>query len=134
MTENAAALDGVFLAPEMCNTGDSMTKSLRGFTLVELMTVVAILAILAAIALPAYRDYAGRSADRACLQEAKAYAGNALVILHQQDASLSIPAPPLKACSSLTQAVDFSTTLNGVPRLPGTATVTCEMTTGHCHL
>jgi type IV pilus assembly protein PilA len=111
-----------------------MARPQRGFTLVELMTVVAILAILAAIALPAYRNYAGRSAERACLQEAKSYAGNALVILHQMDSSLSIPAPPLKACSSLTQAVDFSTDLSGVPRLPGTATVTCEMRTGHCHL
>lgn len=33
----------------------------RGFTLIELMIVVAIVAIIAAIALPAYQDYVARS-------------------------------------------------------------------------
>ncbi|PZS68733.1 pilin [Stenotrophomonas maltophilia] len=48
-------------------------KNQKGFTLIELMIVVAIIAILAAIALPAYQDYTSKSKVTAALADLAAH-------------------------------------------------------------
>lgn len=48
-------------------------ESEKGFTLIELMVVVAIIGTLSLIAIPAYQNYAKKSSEVACLAETKAF-------------------------------------------------------------
>lgn len=103
----------------------------RGFTLIELMIVVAIIAILAAIALPAYNSYRVKAAEGACLAEMKSYASFALATLHNDDTPSSAPK---KACQAADDAASFDVDITGTPKAPGTRLATCDMDTGNCLL
>jgi type IV pilus assembly protein PilA len=113
----------------------------RGFTLIELMVVVAIIGILAAIAVTQYRAYMVRSANNACMIEAKGQLNSARAAAAAQDVAMlagaawsrcNVPAAWPGDLAAITTAVNTNSIVNVTPQSPGTAVIECNFGSARC--
>jgi type IV pilus assembly protein PilA len=70
----------------------SMKKVQQGFTLIELMIVVAIIGILAAIALPAYQNYTARAQASEALSSTAGLRADIAVYVSENDGAAGVDA------------------------------------------
>jgi len=116
-------------------------KNQQGFTLIELMIVVAIIAILAAIALPAYQNYVARSQVTAGLADIRGGVTAVEEIINRGTGTINQAAAGLQAntarCaigvtgSATAGTAQLTCTLVGNPRVSGkVVTLTRSATSG----
>ena len=109
-------------------------KKQSGFTLIELMIVVAIIGILAVIAIPAYSSYVAKGQSNACLSETRNYSIQVYIFINDPDGAVLPIAPVVSACDSITDATGWTLLTQqkilATAKSPSNARIECDIPNG----
>lgn len=110
-----------------------LVKNMKGFSLIEIMIVIAILGVLLSISIPVYKSYKVKALNQSCLYEAKGYSNYVHTLLNDEDDSSFPIAPIISACQTITDASQWRVIEGNIianVKLPSTARIECNLSTG----
>ena len=118
----------------MYPTSSYYTEKQSGFTLIELMIIVAVIGILAAIAIPAYQSYVGRAYSNACLAEARSYSIQVYLAINDPRVGTLPGAPVISSCQSITNGIGWTSVTQqkiiAIAKSPSSARIECDIPNG----
>ncbi len=106
----------------------------KGFTLIELMIVIAIISLLAVISVSTYTTYVEKSQSTACLSEAKAYSNHVFILINDPNNNVLPTESALGACQTITDASGWTLVTQqkiiAIAKSPSSARIECDIPNG----
>jgi type IV pilus assembly protein PilA len=107
-----------------------MKRVQQGFTLIELMIVVAIIGILAAVGLPAYQDYTVKAQAGGALKEITALKDQAEILINKGASAWSLASSDVNFLGQTASGGTYCT-LSTTYVAAGTSSITCTTRGGN---